>query len=47
MGSAAGGGQGFMMGVGKVEDEVKLLLDAARLLFDDTLGGFDLATSAA
>ncbi|MCR9162945.1 MAG: chemotaxis protein CheW [Nannocystaceae bacterium] len=47
MGSAAGGGQGFMMGVGKVEDEVKLLLDANRLLFDDNLGGFDLANPAA
>ena len=47
MGSAAGGGQGFMMGVGKVEDEVKLLLDAGRLLFDDNLGGFDLANPAA
>ena len=47
MGSSAGGGQGFMMGVGKVEDEVKLLLDAGRLLFDDSIGGFDLASPAA
>jgi len=47
MGSAAGGGQGFMMGVGKIENEVKLLLDARRLLFDDSVGGLDLNSPAA
>ncbi len=47
MGAAAGGGQGFMMGVGKVEGEVRLLLDASRLLFDPTLGAAESSTSAA
>ncbi len=38
--ASVGGSQGFMLGIGKIGDEVKLLLDANRLLFDEPTTNF-------